>query len=134
MVSTALTFLFGWGLSLISSNSYAIAYAGTVGATIGFYGFILIRDYIRNRRTVHPAGLREKIHLLLRCIRNMGFEFGLAEVLDFLLIRPFFLLYGPKLLHNYFWGVLVGKILADILFFALSILMFEIKKKHLRWF
>jgi hypothetical protein len=64
----------------------------------------------------------------------MGFEFGLAELLDFLVVRPFCLLYGLVFLKNYFWGILAGKTTADIIFFTISILIFEIRKKHLHWF
>jgi len=133
VVSTILTYGFGWSVSLFSSSSLAVAYAGTAGAAIGFYGFIFIRDYRRSVRKHRPENRRERWRLVWKTIRNMTFEFGLAEILDLLLVRPFFLLYGPKVLDSYFWGVLVGKTLADTVFFLLSIVMLEIRKKHLKW-
>jgi len=132
--STLLTFLFGWASSRVTDNAVFIAYAGTIGAATGFYGFIFIRDISHSYSTHEPETIRAKSLLIVRCLRNMGFEFGLAELLDFFLIRPFCLLYGPEILNNYFWGILAGKTIADILFFTLSILMFEIRKKHLHWF
>lgn len=132
--STLLTFLFGWASSGITKNSVIIAYAGTIGATTGFYGFIFIRDFYSSYLKHEPDTVRAKSLLVVRCLRNMGFEFGLAELLDFLLVRPFCLLYGPVILKNYFLGILAGKTVADIIFFTLSIIMFEIRKKHLHWF
>ena len=134
VISTLLTFLFGWASSCVTKNSIAIAYAGTVGAAAGFYGFIFIRDISHSYLKHEPETIRVKILLIAGCLRNMGFEFGLAELLDFLAVRPFCLLYGPLILNNYFWGILAGKTVADIIFFTISILMFEIRKKHFHWF
>jgi hypothetical protein len=132
--STLLTFLFGWVASGVTKNPVLIAYAGTIGAAAGFYGFIFIKDISSSYLKHEPDTVRAKSLLVVRCLRNMGFEFGLAEVLDFFLVRPFCLLYGPVILNSYFWGILAGKTIADIIFFTLSILMFEIRKKHFHWF
>ena len=134
VISTLLTFLFGWASSCVTKNSVAIAYAGTFGAAAGFYGFIFIRDISNSYLKHEPETIRVKILLIATCLRNMGFEFGLAELLDFLAVRPFCLLYGPLILNNYFWGIRAGKTVADIIFFTISILMFEIRKKHFHWF
>ena len=134
VVSTLFTYLFGWSVSCISKNPVLIAYAGTVGAAAGFYGYIFIRDIYAGYVKHEPVTLHAKSLLVIRCLRNMGFEFGLAELIDFFIVRPFFLLYGPVVLKNYFWGILAGKTAADVIFFSISILMFEIRKKHFHWF
>ena len=134
VISTIFTFLSGWASSGITKNSVAIAYAGTIGAAAGFYGFIFIRDIYNSYLKHEPETIRVKILLVARCLRNMGFEFGLAELLDFVVVRPICLLSGPVILKNYFWGILAGKTIADIIFFTISRLMFEIRKKHFHWF
>ncbi|MEI7724312.1 MAG: hypothetical protein WCK09_04360 [Bacteroidota bacterium] len=134
VVSTIFTFLAGWAASGMTKDAVAIAYAGTIGATAGFYGFIFIRDIYHSFVKHEPDSIRSKSLLIARCLRNMGFEFGLAELIDFLVVRPLCLLYGPVILQNYFWGILAGKTVADIIFFSISILMFEIRKKHFHWF
>jgi hypothetical protein len=134
VISTIFTYIFGWGSGLITASPVVIAYAGTLGAATGFYGVIFIRDIYHSYRKHEPDTVGAKTLLVAKCLRNMGFEFGLAEVIDFLLIRPFFLLYGPVTLKNYFWGIMAGKTMADIIFFSISILMFEIRKKHFHWF
>ena len=133
VLSTALTYLFGWISTLMTTSEVAQAYAGTIGAALGFYGFIFGRDIVHMYRSDHPHTFREWMHLLARVFRNMGFDFGISEILDVVIVRPFFLFYGPKVLNNYFWGILLGKTAADIIFFAISILMYEIRKKHLNW-
>jgi ABC-type proline/glycine betaine transport system permease subunit len=59
-------------------------------------------------------------------------EFGPAEVLDVLAVRPFFMYLIPTLMTNFIVGSFIGKTLADIVFFVPAILMYEVRKKHLR--
>ena len=47
-------------------------------------------------------------------------EFGAAEVLDTLLIRPVALVAGVWLLTDPLWGLLAGKVVADIAFYAIA--------------
>lgn len=133
VVSTLLTYGFGWIASLLGAGPIPVAYAGAVGSAVGFYGIIFIRDYRHNIRKNQGENAIGDGRPLWQTIRNMTIEFGPAELLDLLVVRPFFLLYMPKLLHNAFWGVLAGKTLADVVFFLLSIVMLEIRKKHLKW-
>ena len=134
VISTIFTYLFSWGAGFISANPVAVAYAGTVGAATGFYGVIFARDIYLSYRKHEPGTIAAKTLLIAKCLRNMGFEFGLAEVIDFFVVRPFFLFYGPVTLKNYVGGIMAGKTVADIIFFTISILMFEIRKKHFHWF
>ena len=47
-------------------------------------------------------------------------EFGPAELLDTLLIRPAALTLGVFLLPDPLWGLLAGKVFADIVFYAIA--------------
>ena len=47
-------------------------------------------------------------------------EFGVAELLDTLLIRPAALMLGVWLLPDPLWGLLAGKVVADIVFYAIA--------------
>ena len=47
-------------------------------------------------------------------------EFGPAELLDSLLIRPAALFLGVLLLPDPVWGLLAGKIVADLVFYAMA--------------
>ena len=56
-------------------------------------------------------------------------EFGPAELLDTLLIRPAALTLGVFLLPDPLWGLLAGKVFADIIFYAVAAGAFTITAK-----
>ena len=66
-----------------------------------------------------------------KTIKGLLLEFGLGQFFDSAFIRPLALgtmsrLLGPK------FGLLVGKIVADVFFYAPSIIIFEMRKKMAR--
>jgi hypothetical protein len=56
-------------------------------------------------------------------------EFGPAELLDTLLIRPAALTLGVWLLPDPIWGLLAGKVVADVIFYAVAAGSFTITAK-----
>jgi hypothetical protein len=92
-----------------------IAVAALVGEVVGFYAVLAVTIYLEQaqagatrRRTVGRTGL-----LLVA-------EFGAAELLDTLLVRPAALMLGVWLLPDPLWGLLAGKVVADIVFYAVA--------------
>ncbi|MBC8082980.1 MAG: hypothetical protein H7Z21_07190, partial [Hymenobacter sp.] len=69
-----------------------------------------------------------------RNVRALAVEFGPAEVLDSLLIRPALLYYVPHWLGSFAAGILLAKLLADVTFYVPAILSYELSKKRLRDF
>jgi hypothetical protein len=53
-------------------------------------------------------------------------EFGPAEALDTLALRPFAMYVGPLVVGNVMLGVLVGKLVADVTFYGFAIVGYEI--------
>jgi ornithine decarboxylase len=94
------------------------AYAGAIGETIGFYAVILVRD-LRGRRG-DRAGLRTARGLLV--------EFGPAELVDTFAARPLAMYGGAALVGNTLGGVLIGKVAADVVFYALAIIGYEMRR------
>jgi hypothetical protein len=90
----------------------ATAYAATIGEGIAFYAVLLIRD-VRRRPGV------------ARAVRGLVLEFGPAELLDTLAVRPGAMLLGPWLLGSVTFGVLAGKVAADLVFYAIAIVSYE---------
>ncbi|MCD5380769.1 hypothetical protein LR004_02480, partial [Candidatus Gracilibacteria bacterium] len=66
---------------------------------------------------------------LRKRVRNIMFEFGVPELFDFFIVRPLFLYFTPQILGNYVIGIIVGKILADIIFYGGTITLYELRKK-----
>ncbi len=63
--------------------------------------------------------------------KNLIVEFGPAEILDVLAVRPFFMYLIPKLTGEFLLGTFIGKMIADVIFFIPAIIMYEVRKKHL---
>ncbi len=107
----------------LTGSVIAASYGAAVGENIGFYGCIGTRDYRRRR----AQGVEVSPQLFAGIAKDMVQEFGLAELLDSLVVRPgaTFLavtMFGPTA------GVLIGKIGADTVFYALAIGFYERRK------
>jgi hypothetical protein len=91
------------------------ALAATWGEGVAFYGFVTGREL----RSVRP----------LAAVRRVLAEFGLAELCDSLLLRPLAMYACSAALGNVVAGVLAGKILADVAFYALAIPAYELRRR-----
>jgi hypothetical protein len=96
----------------------ATAYAAAIGEGLAFYGVLLIRD------------LRSHPRPPVQIARDLALEFGPAEVLDTLVVRPGAMLLGPLLLGGVTVGVLAGKVAADLVFYAIAIICFETGRRY----
>lgn len=110
--------------SLTGSESLT-AVGGTVGESVGYYAVIFLIEAIK---------IGKKRMLRTRSLgiiaRNIVVEFGLAEALDAFVIRPFLIYAALQITNNIPVGLVVGKIGADIVFYGLTILMYEYRKKR----
>jgi hypothetical protein len=97
----------------------ATAYAGAIGDGVGFYGVLFVRDLRRQPRR------RGRIASTLR---GLAMEFGPAELLDTLLVRPLAMYLAAQWLGNAALGVATGKIAADVVFYACAIMAYELRK------
>ena len=101
------------------------ALGGTWGENLGFYGKIIYSD-IQARRQKD-----EKITLIgfLKVVRNIVFEFGVAEAADSFVLRPMAMYVFPQLTGNVALGLLLGKFSADLTFYLPTIIFYELRKK-----
>lgn len=115
IVGTAAMVLAGIGVTIWTDNPAIVALAALLGEIIGFYAVLAVTIYAeqiqispRWRTAIARTGL-----LLIA-------EFGVAEVLDTLLIRPAALMLGVWLVPDPVWGLLAGKVAADIVFYTIA--------------
>lgn len=114
----------------VTGNAIAAAYGGAWGESLGYSAVIVGRDFLSASRAAHanrrPFGFRGAGGVVAALIA----EFGPAGLLDTLIVRPLAMGVGARLLGPH-WGVIAGKLAADIFFYAPTIFMYE-RTKHWR--
>jgi hypothetical protein len=128
-VGTAL--LAGWLAGVAALPLLAIGYASAIGENVGFYGTIVGRQIAADRRHAHAVGQRYRLAQMWVTMRELMLEFGPAEVLDSLVIRPFAMALGVRLLGQVS-GIVAGKLAADVTFYLPVILTYELRRRARR--
>jgi hypothetical protein len=108
----------------------ATAYAATIGEGIAFYAVLLVRDVRTRARACRPPQGALHARTVALAARGLALEFGPAELLDTLAVRPGAMLLGPLLLGSVTVGVLAGKIAADVVFYAIAIVTYETGRRY----
>lgn len=116
------------------SSEVARALAATWAGNLAYFGYLLGQDVWQTRRAVRAQGRHYTATTFGRNIRALVVEFGVAEVLDSLLIRPALLYWLPRWLHSVPLGVLAAKLAADVTFYVPTIISYELSKQKLRKF
>jgi hypothetical protein len=122
LLATPCALLAGLSAAQLTGSPAAAALAATWGENAGFYGLMIGREHAQ-RRTLRalPAVARE-----------LALEFGPAEALDSLLLRPAALYAGLALAPHPALGMLAGKIVADVTFYAPAIACHELQRAWAR--
>lgn len=126
-IASTVAELGGAALVYLWTGSFALtAVVATVCASVGYYGAAYInavRWSYRDQR--HRARLPRAVMANLLALRSIVVEFGPAEALDSLAVRPAALYLGPVLTGNAAVGFILGKIVADIGFYVCAIFNYE---------
>jgi len=93
------------------------ALAAALAEAVWFYGTLTLRDLRRERREASRRGARLPPTAATRLLRDLVLEFGVAEAVDSLLLRPLCYAAGLRWVGGV-WGVLAGKVVADLLFWG----------------
>jgi hypothetical protein len=129
LAGLALAFGGFWLMRTATGSAIAAAYGGSIGESLGFYGYLIIREMIKE---AYFAGARRAPYgpsHMLRTWRGLLLEFGPAELLDTGLIRPLAMGACSSLLG---WGpgIVVGKLVADVVFYLPVIWMYERRQRE----
>jgi hypothetical protein len=124
IVGTAAMVLAGLAVTFWTQNLALIALAALLGEIVGFYAVLAITIYIE-QSAVNPSRRRAIVRTFLLLVA----EFGAAELLDTFLIRPAALMLGVWLLPDPLWGLLAGKVAADVVFYAIAAGAFTLTAK-----
>jgi hypothetical protein len=110
-----------------TNNLIVAAYAGSVAETLRFYSTIFIRDAVNEKGKLKAVNKRLTFIDFIHISKNILFDFGVAEILDSLFLRPFCMYIFPLWLKNYTIGILMGKVASDICFYIPVILSYELR-------
>lgn len=114
---------------ILSDNPIFIAYIATLGEAIGFFSTIFIQYLLIFSRKRKTENRRFSLLDISKIISHILLEFGPAELIDSLVLRPFFMYLFPLLIESFTLGILLGKVAGDITFYLLVIFSYEMKKK-----
>ena len=131
IVATILSALIAYKLT---DNRIATALISTWAGNIGYFGSIILFDVIRTQKLLAGEGRRYTVSTFGKNIKALAVEFGLAEVVDTLLVRPALMYYMPIWLNDMAIGSVVAKIAADVTFYVPAIIGYELSKKKMRNF
>jgi ornithine decarboxylase len=120
LTGTALSLVTAWATFTLTDSLLAAAVAGTIGESIGFYGVSIARSFVEQWREIdsgHPARTRVS---LVRTAWLTVVEFGPAEIIDTVLVRPTLMYAGPVVLGIPLAGWIAGKLSADVVFYVVA--------------
>ncbi len=103
----------------VTGSWAAAAVVATVFASVGYYATAYV-NAVRWSLGDHGFG---RANLL--ALRSVTVEFGPAEVVDSLAIRPVALFLGPVLIGNGLLGLIIGKLVADAGFYGCTVVSYE---------
>lgn len=104
----------------LTTSPPLLAASAIAGATVGFYGVLVVAVVREQRLVVDPALPRYAGRLASRTLLLLTAEFGAAELLDTFVWRPALMMAAVVLLDEPVWGLLAGKAAADVLFYLVS--------------
>ena len=131
IISTVLSLGTAWLIMEQSGDRVLAAFIGSGVASLSFYLLIAFSDVRKSIKTHKNKNISYNMKSFLIDFRNLIIEFGPAEILDVIAVRPFFMYLIPTLVGNFILGTFIGKTIADGIFFAIAIIMYELRKKHL---
>jgi hypothetical protein len=90
---------------------------------IAFYAFVTIREFRHLRVGRRASGAA------LLAVRDVVAEFGVAEAADTIVLRPLLMYAFAASLGGLIPGVIAGKIVSDLAFYALAIPAYEFRER-----
>ena len=117
--------LAGWLVADIATgNALAAAYAAAIGDNVAYYGLLATREVGARRH----AGATSPLRASVAACAALAIEFGPAEALDSLVVRPACVAVAVAALGPVA-GVLAGKLVADLAFYVPVIATYELRKR-----
>lgn len=110
-------------VAAVGGPAAVVALAGVVGENAGFYGLAgwrAARAHRAGARIDGLAGAAATWRVVRRTVVELAAEFGPAEGLDSAFVRPALMFAAAEATGHAVGGVVLGKALADIVFYAIA--------------
>lgn len=114
----------GLAVGAWTDHPMLMAGAAVVGENLGFYGVLAVAVLVEQRR----LGRRGFRAVAVTAVLLVA-EFGGAELLDTFFIRPAAISLAVWLIPDPVWGLLAGKVAADIVFYVIAGIAFHLTTK-----
>lgn len=114
-------------LVYVNTGSLAMAaVAATIGASAGYYATAFVSALRWSYRgEVHRPGTERLVVATLLALRSVAIEFGPAELIDSIFVRPLAFYVGPTIFGDVLAGWIFGKLVSDVAFYACAIFSYE---------
>lgn len=125
IAGTATMLIGGVAVAAASAPALVVGIVGTLAENVGFYSVAAISVWREQQRNCPDDGVLRRAR---RVVVLLVLEFGPAELLDSFLVRPLALTLCVHLLPTA-WGLVVGKLVADVVFYVLAATAFRVTEK-----
>jgi hypothetical protein len=104
----------------------AAAITATIGASAGYYAAAYVNALRWSYRDNHGRRWPSRIAVSnLLALRSVAVEFGPAELIDSVAVRPVAFYVGPSIFDNTIAGWVFGKLVSDLAFYSFAIVSYE---------
>jgi hypothetical protein len=104
----------------------AAAVAATIGASAGYYAVAYLTALCPSyRQLAHRHWALRAVVANLLALRSVAIEFGPAELIDSVAVRPLAFYLGPLMFGNVVAGWVFGKLISDLAFYGCAIFSYE---------
>ncbi|MEP6687586.1 MAG: FHA domain-containing protein [Gemmatimonadales bacterium] len=118
-----------WGGYALTGSVVASAFAAALSESVAFYTILLLRDMVRDAYAAGARRSRYGPREMAGTWRSLFIEFGPSEILDAAVLRPLCMGLGSEYLGPRL-GVVAGKLVADVVFYAAPILTTEARRRR----
>jgi hypothetical protein len=104
----------------------ASAIAATIGASAGYYAAAYVSALRLSYRDHDDRRWPSRVLISnLLALRSVAVEFGPAELIDSVAVRPVAFYLGPLIFDNTIGGWIFGKLVSDLAFYLIAIVSYE---------
>jgi hypothetical protein len=117
----------GAALAYLATGSLAAAaITATIGASAGYYAAAYVSAVRWSYRCLDDRRWPSRVLVSsLLALRSVAVEFGPAELIDSVAVRPVAYYVGPLIFDNTIAGWIFGKLVSDLAFYVLAIFSYE---------